>query len=150
VEIRLNHCALFKGILQRCGVPEELHAEIKNKLLEPNGQTDWMDLRQVHDINKLQDYLRRKGGKGLLRDLEHDEELMTYPEVDMQRVIDDLTHFLHLCEEKGVPTEQCVFHLNLVQELDYYDGLMFQAVHVPGMYTIACTRTLFFLKYQCI
>jgi histidyl-tRNA synthetase len=106
VEIRLNHCALFKGILQRCGVPEYMHADIKNILLQPCAHaSDWTDLRGVCDVHMLQRYLSnwQKGGKVLLRTLEEDPELMAYP--DMQRVFDDLELFLCLCEEKGVPTK---------------------------------------------
>ncbi|XP_054000374.1 histidine--tRNA ligase, cytoplasmic isoform X1 [Hylaeus anthracinus] len=131
--IKLNHRSLLDGIFAACGVPQDKFrgicsavdkldkspwAEVKKEMVEEKGLDE-------SSADKIGTYVSRSGGVELIAELRKDVELMKHePAV---KGLESMELLFKYCNIFNI-TDKVTFDLSLARGLDYYTGVIFEAV----------------------
>lgn len=132
-QIKLNHRQLLDGMFEVCGVPVDKircvsssidkldkmsWADVKSELMSDKGLTE-----EVAD--KIGEYAKLNGGQELIATLKQDENLMKNKSASA--ALDDLELLFKYCSLFDL-NDKILFDLSLARGLDYYTGLIYEAV----------------------
>jgi histidyl-tRNA synthetase len=143
--IKLNHRKILDGIFSICGVPAEKIRSISSAV-DKLDKLPWADVRKEMTeekgldgavADKIGEYVKLKGGKDLLEKLGADALLMA-DKVASAGVKEMKILFGYLDVFKV--TDKISFDLSLARGLDYYTGIIYEAVVAasapPGFLTL--------------
>ncbi|GAA5967302.1 hypothetical protein JCM11641_000506 [Rhodosporidiobolus odoratus] len=131
--IKLNHRKLLDGIFAVCGVPEDKIRTISSAV-DKLDKMPWADVRKemVEEkgldgevADRIGEYVKLKGGSELVEQLKQDERLSKH-KTAMEGLTDMALLFKYL-DIYGV-THRMSFDLSLARGLDYYTGIIYEAV----------------------
>ncbi|KAI9029641.1 histidyl-tRNA synthetase [Phycomyces nitens] len=131
--VKLNHRKILDGIFQVCGVPEDNIRPISSAV-DKLDKLPWVDVKKEMTeekglapevADKIGEYVKLKGGRDLLERLLADKNLTKNASAlaglqDMELLFDYLDAF--------EITEKMSFDLSLARGLDYYTGIIYEAV----------------------
>ncbi|KAJ7207493.1 hypothetical protein GGX14DRAFT_698176 [Mycena pura] len=131
--IKINHRKILDGIFEVCGVPPEKIRPISSavdkldKLPWPEVKKEMTGEKGLDEAtaDKIGEYVKLKGGPGLLERLSTDETLMAN-ESAKQGIVEMGLLFTYL-RVYGV-IDKLSFDLSLARGLDYYTGIIYEAV----------------------
>ncbi|ORZ36693.1 histidyl-tRNA synthetase [Catenaria anguillulae PL171] len=138
-QIKLNHRGILDGIFSVCGVPTDLlrpissavdkmdkmpWAEVKKEMLE-KGITD--EVAEAIGV-----YVKQKGSKELVQALLQDEKLSGNAQA--KAALDELALLFEYLDVFEV-TDKISFDLSLARGLDYYTGVIFEAILLDELTT---------------
>uniref|UniRef100_A0A183B3P5 AA_TRNA_LIGASE_II domain-containing protein n=1 Tax=Echinostoma caproni TaxID=27848 RepID=A0A183B3P5_9TREM len=151
--IKINHRRLLDGLFKACNVPAEKFTAtcsavdkldkspweaVQRELLEEKGLNP-------DTVDKIGQYVQLNGTLGLVDRLEADEPLMQ--QETAREALTDIRLLLSYCEALGI-LERVRFDLSLARGLDYYTGVIYEAV-LTGMSTGPLTKVLYFVSIPC-
>jgi histidyl-tRNA synthetase len=132
-QVKLNHRQILDGIFQVCGVPEDNIRPISSAV-DKLDKLPWADVKKemVEEKNlapevadKIGEYVKLSGGAELCEKLEQDEVLMANTSakqgVALMKV---LFKYLEIFQV----ADKVKFDLSLARGLDYYTGVIYEAV----------------------
>ncbi|KZT42597.1 histidyl-tRNA synthetase [Sistotremastrum suecicum HHB10207 ss-3] len=131
--IKLNHRKILDGIFEVCGVPEEKTRPISSAV-DKLDKLPWADVRLEMTVekgldpdvaDKIGEYVKLKGGEELLTKLEEDSVLKNSARA--QEGLKDMAILFRLLRIYKI-TEKISFDLSLARGLDYYTGLIYEAI----------------------
>lgn len=138
-EIKLNHRKLLDGMLEICGVPSDKFRtvcssvdkldkqsfdQVKKELVEEKGLT-------VETADKIGSFVKKRGPPlEILSDLKQDGSQFMENNGSV-KALNDL-EILFRALEKSKCIHRVVFDLSLARGLDYYTGVIFEAVFKGG------------------
>lgn len=132
-QIKLNHRQLLDGMFEVCGVPADKircvsssidkldkisWADVKTELLNDKGLTE-----EVAD--KIGEYAKLNGGKELIEQLKKDENLIKNKSASS--ALEDLEVLFKYCDLFNL-NDKILFDLSLARGLDYYTGIIYEAI----------------------
>lgn len=131
--VKINHRKILDGIFEVCGVPEQSIRPISSAV-DKLDKLPWVDVKKemVEEkglapecADRIGEYVKLKGSRELLDTLKKDEALMKNANAaagvkDMELLFDYLDVF--------EVTEKMSFDLSLARGLDYYTGIIYEAV----------------------
>lgn len=133
IKIKINHRKLLDGMFGCCGVPKDLFRTISSSI-DKLDKTPWIEVRdemiqqkglEPNVADHIQKYCILHGGREILDILQKDEKLMN--EKLAREGLDDLKLLSEYCDAYNV-SDMVVFDLSLARGLDYYTGVIFEAV----------------------
>jgi len=133
--IKVNHRKILDGIFEVCGVPEDKFRTICSAV-DKLDKLKWSEVRQEMTeekgldsatADKIGQYVQKKGSKDLLQELLSDSVLMGNPRSGAG--IKDMALLLDYLEALNV-LDKVSFDLSLARGLDYYTGVIYEAVLV--------------------
>ncbi|KAF5399272.1 Histidine tRNA synthetase [Paragonimus heterotremus] len=145
--IKINHRRLLDGLFKACNVPTEKFTatcsavdkldkspwcEVERELCEEKG----LPQETVDQIGK---YVQLTGGVDLVDSLEADSRLME--QESAQVALSDIRLLLSYCDSLGI-SDRVRFDLSLARGLDYYTGLIYEAVLTGFTYDPKNTHSL--------
>jgi len=143
--IKLNHRKILDGIFSVCGVPVEKIRSISSAV-DKLDKLPWADVRKEMTeekgldgavADKIGEYAKLKGSKDLLEKLEADALLMA-DKVASEGIKEMKILFGYLDVFKV--TDKMSFDLSLARGLDYYTGIIYEAIVAasapPGFSTL--------------
>ncbi|OXU18315.1 hypothetical protein TSAR_016726 [Trichomalopsis sarcophagae] len=131
--IKVNHRCLLDGIFATCGVPQEKFRsicsavdkldkspweEVKKEMVEEKGLDEKI-------ADRIGTYVSKSGGRDLVEELRKDADLLKQPSA--VEGINSMELLLKYCEIFKI-MDNLVFDLSLARGLDYYTGVIFEAV----------------------
>lgn len=131
--IKLNHRKILDGMFEACGVPSDKFrticsavdkldkspwAEVKKEMIDEKGLDE-------ASADRIGEYVRLSGGVELVDKLLNDEKLKKIPAA--VEGLEGMKLLLKYCTIFGV-TGKVVFDLSLARGLDYYTGVIYEAV----------------------
>lgn len=131
--VKINHRKILDGIFDICGVPADKIRTISSAV-DKLDKSPWAEVKREMTVDKglaedvadkIGEYVKLKGGKDLLAKLKADEVMMGHP-IASQGVKDMELLFDYL-DVYGI-SERMSFDLSLARGLDYYTGLIYEAV----------------------
>ncbi|XP_058804379.1 histidine--tRNA ligase isoform X2 [Phymastichus coffea] len=131
--IKVNHRCLLDGIFAACGVPAEKFRTICSAV-DKLDKSPWEEVRKemVEEkgldgaiADKIGSYVSRSGKRDLVDELRKDTELMKQPAAVQS--VDLMELLLKYCEIFKI-IDNLVFDLSLARGLDYYTGVIFEAI----------------------
>ena len=131
--IKVNHRCLLDGIFGTCGVSQEKFRSICSAV-DKLDKSPWEEVRKEMVVEKGLDekiadrigtYVSRSGGRDLVEELRKDPDLMKQPTA--VQGLDAMELLLKYCEIFKI-MDNLVFDLSLARGLDYYTGVIFEAV----------------------
>ncbi|KAI8991087.1 histidyl-tRNA synthetase [Mycotypha africana] len=131
--VKLNHRKILDGIFEVCGVPEDNIRPISSAV-DKLDKLPWEEVKKEmveekglapESADKIGEYVKHKGGRELLDYLKKDEVLMANANAaaglkDMETLFDYLEVFEVM--------DKMSFDLSLARGLDYYTGIIYEAV----------------------
>ena len=143
--IKLNHRKVLDGIFSICGVPAEKIRSISSAV-DKLDKLPWADVRKEMTeekgldgavADKIGEYVKLKGGKDLLERLDADAVLMA--DKVASEGIKEMIILWGYFDVFNV-TDKISFDLSLARGLDYYTGIIYEAVVAasapPGFSTL--------------
>ncbi|XP_074620769.1 histidine--tRNA ligase, cytoplasmic-like isoform X1 [Acropora palmata] len=131
--IKVNHRQLLDGMFATCGVPEEKFRSICSAV-DKLDKLPWEDVKaemvgekglEPSIADKIGEYVKHKGGMDLVKKLTADEALINNKSA--KAAVEDMKLLLHYVELFGIK-EKVSFDLSLARGLDYYTGVIYEAV----------------------
>lgn len=131
--IKVNHRRILDGMFAACGVPEDKFRSICSAV-DKLDKTFWEDVRMEmidqkglapESADLIGNYVQMKGGVDLIEQLEQDERLSKSKAA--LEGLKDVKLLLHYCNLYGI-SDRVVFDLSLARGLDYYTGVIYEAV----------------------
>lgn len=131
--IKVNHRRFLDGLFEVCGVPKKDFRPICSAV-DKLDKTPWAAVRQEMTEEKglnpavadlIGEYVKLNGGMDLVEKLKADTKL--YNNKDAREAIDEMTLLLQYCDLYGL-TGRVSFDLSLARGLDYYTGVIYEAV----------------------
>ncbi|XP_015435041.1 PREDICTED: histidine--tRNA ligase, cytoplasmic isoform X1 [Dufourea novaeangliae] len=131
--VKLNHRSLLDGILAVCGVPQETFRGVCSSI-DKLDKSPWSEVRKEiveekgldeSTANKIGTYVSRSGGVELIGELRKDNELMKHESA--VKGLESMELLFEYCNIFQV-TDKVKFDLSLARGLDYYTGVIFEAV----------------------
>ncbi|OMH85443.1 Histidine-tRNA ligase, mitochondrial [Zancudomyces culisetae] len=131
--IKMNHRKILDGIFAVCGVPEEKIRTISSAIDKLDKQS-WEDVKKEMVVDKGLDeiiadkigtYVRRKGGPELVDSLLEDSELTSNKR--LKEGLEEMKKFFEYSKVYGTQ-DRVSFDLSLARGLDYYTGIIYEAV----------------------
>ncbi|KAJ1020324.1 hypothetical protein NDA18_005920 [Ustilago nuda] len=131
--VKINHRKILDGIFDICGVPADKIRTISSAV-DKLDKSPWAEVKREMTVDKglaedvadkIGEYVKLKGGKDLLEKLKQDEVMMAH-KVASQGVRDMELLFDYL-DVYGI-ADRMSFDLSLARGLDYYTGLIYEAV----------------------
>ncbi|XP_012136357.1 histidine--tRNA ligase isoform X2 [Megachile rotundata] len=131
--IKLNHRSLLDGIFAACGVSQEKFrtvcssidkldkspwSEVRNELVEEKGLDESI-------AERIGTYVSRSGGVELIDELRNDADLMK--QASVVKGLECMELLFKYCDIFQVQ-DKVVFDLSLARGLDYYTGVIFEAI----------------------
>lgn len=131
--IKLNHRKLLDGMFEAAGVPvdkfrticsavdkldKESWENVKKEMVNEKGLSESV-------ADKIGEYVRLNGGEELVNKLLNDERLKKVPSA--VEGLEGIQTLLKYCDLFGV-SNKIVFDLSLARGLDYYTGVIYEAV----------------------
>lgn len=144
--IKVNHRSLLDGIFAACGVPQSKFRSICSAV-DKLDKSPWEEVKKEmtdekgldeHIADKVGKYVSQSGGVELVAELKKDKELMKQS-VAVQG-LDSMELLLKYCGIYKI-LDKIKFDLSLARGLDYYTGIIYEAV-LCGMYI-----NFFFLNF---
>ncbi|CAG8463064.1 6014_t:CDS:2 [Paraglomus brasilianum] len=131
--IKINHRKLLDGIFEICGVPEAKIRPISSavdkldKLPWEEVKKEMLDEKGLDPVaaDRIGEYVILKGGKELLTQLLDNKELVSNKNV--KAGLDDMILLFQYLEIFNV-LDKMSFDLSLARGLDYYTGIIYEAV----------------------
>uniref|UniRef100_A0A182MAZ9 histidine--tRNA ligase n=1 Tax=Anopheles culicifacies TaxID=139723 RepID=A0A182MAZ9_9DIPT len=135
--VKLNHRKLLDGMFEACGVPAEKFRtacssvdkldktpweEVKREMIEEKGLTE-------ETVDRIGEYVTLNGGRDLVEKLATDEKLQKIPSA--MEGLEDMRLLLQYCDIFQV-ADRVSFDLSLARGLDYYTGVIYEAVLLGG------------------
>ncbi|KAM7260351.1 hypothetical protein ACFE04_016092 [Oxalis oulophora] len=147
-QIKFNHRMLLDGMLEICGVPPEKFRTISSSI----DKLDKQDFNQVKKemveekglsaevADKIGLYVKERGHPlELLSKLKQDSYKFLENEAS-KKAFEEL-EILFECLDKAKCIDRVVFDLSLARGLDYYTGVIYEAVFKGATQTIRATET---------
>ncbi|ORY82402.1 histidyl-tRNA synthetase [Leucosporidium creatinivorum] len=131
--IKLNHRKLLDGLFAVCGVPEDKIRTISSAV-DKLDKLPWEDVRKEMTVDKgldgdvadrIGEYVKLKGGEELVGRLLQDEKLSG--NASAKAGLEDMGLLFKYLNIFGVSTKMS-FDLSLARGLDYYTGIIYEAV----------------------
>ncbi|KAK0180828.1 hypothetical protein PV327_003168 [Microctonus hyperodae] len=131
--IKVNHRSLLDGIFAACGVPNDKFRTICSSV-DKLDKSPWEEVRkemveekQLDEAiaDKIGSYVSKRGDVKLVNELREDEILMKQPKA--KEGLEAMELLLKYCDIYRV-TDKVVFDLSLARGLDYYTGVIYEAV----------------------
>ncbi|KAG0082058.1 Cytoplasmic and mitochondrial histidine tRNA synthetase [Podila epicladia] len=131
--IKINHRKILDGIFEVCGVPEDKIRTISSAV-DKLDKLPWLEVRKemVEDkgldpkaADLIGEYVQHKGGEELLEILYKDEKLGNNARA--KEGLDDMALLFKYLNVLNV-SKHTSFDLSLARGLDYYTGLIYEAV----------------------
>lgn len=144
--VKLNHRLLLDGMFEACGVPatefraicsavdkldKSPWAEVKREMCEEKGLSE-------ECADRIGEYVQQSGGIELTKKLLTDERLKAVPSA--VKGLEGMQFLLHYCEILGL-TDVVSFDLSLARGLDYYTGVIYEAVLQGEAASVAAAAT---------
>ncbi|KAK8738849.1 hypothetical protein OTU49_003703 [Cherax quadricarinatus] len=135
--IKVNHRKILDGVFGACGVPVEKFRPICSAV-DKLDKSPWEDVRKemvdekgldgnVADV--IGEYVKLSGKEELLEKLKNDARLKD--STDAQAGLSDLTLLYQYCKSLSCDNH-LVFDMGLARGLDYYTGVIYEAVLMAG------------------
>uniref|UniRef100_A0A6M2DST5 histidine--tRNA ligase n=1 Tax=Xenopsylla cheopis TaxID=163159 RepID=A0A6M2DST5_XENCH len=131
--VKLNHRSLLDGMFEACGVPQDKFRSICSAV-DKLDKSPWEEVRKEmvdekglspESADKIGNYVQLNGKKDLVNKLLEDPDLKKSQMA--VKGLEAMNLLLDYCEIYGV--DHCVlFDLSLARGLDYYTGVIFEAV----------------------
>ncbi|QSL64181.1 hypothetical protein MERGE_000336 [Pneumocystis wakefieldiae] len=142
--IKLNHRKILDGVLDICGVPKEKFRAISSaidkldKLPWDDVKKEMVDEKGLDEsvADKIGSYIRKKGGSDLLEVLRSDE-LLSKHKIFLEGV-NDMEILYNYLECLDIHSKTC-FDLSLARGIDYYTGLIYEAIFEPNTLSSLCS-----------
>mmetsp|Transcript_19460 Transcript_19460/g.35962 ORF Transcript_19460/g.35962 Transcript_19460/m.35962 type:complete len:524 (-) Transcript_19460:50-1621(-) len=133
--VKMNHRKILDGIFEVCGVPEHLFRPICSAV-DKLDKLSWEDVKKEMIEKGIDDetaeqiwvYAQRKGGRDLVNELLQDEKLCA--NANAKEGLDAMLLLFKYAESMAVPENRISFDLSLARGLDYYTGVIYEAVLV--------------------
>eukprot|EP00038_Savillea_parva_P018243 m.22762 g.22762 ORF g.22762 m.22762 type:complete len:563 (-) comp4026_c0_seq1:129-1817(-) len=134
--IKVNHRCLLDGMFAVCGVPEAKFRSICSAV-DKLDKEEWVCVRaeMVEEkgldgaaADRIGEYVKLSGGMDLVAKLEADAALMA--NASAKKGLADMRLLLQYCDVYGC-MENVSFDLSLARGLDYYTGVIYEAVLPP-------------------
>lgn len=131
--IKLNHRKLLDGMFEACGVPADKFRTICSAV-DKLDKMSWVDVKKemINEkgldegtANKIGEYVRLSGGTELVEKLLKDDKLKAVKSA--VQGLEDMQLLLKYCTIFGI-MNQVRFDLSLARGLDYYTGVIYEAV----------------------
>ncbi|CAO3647937.1 unnamed protein product [Cunninghamella blakesleeana] len=131
--VKMNHRKILDGIFEVCGVPEANIRPISSAV-DKLDKLPWEDVKKEMTQEKgleeavadrIGEYVKLKGSRDLLDILTKDEKLMSNKSAS--EGIQDMTLLFDYLDAFEI-TEKMSFDLSLARGLDYYTGIIYEAV----------------------
>lgn len=131
--IKINHRKILDGIFSVCGVPEDKIRTISSAV-DKLDKLPWLEVRKEMTDEKgldpavadlIGEYVQLKGGEELLEFLYKDVKLSANARA--KEGLDDMALLFKYMNVMNV-TKHTSFDLSLARGLDYYTGLIYEAV----------------------
>ncbi|EIW87359.1 histidyl-tRNA synthetase [Coniophora puteana RWD-64-598 SS2] len=131
--IKINHRKILDGIFEVCGVPAEKIRTISSAV-DKLDKSPWADVKKEMTeekgldpavADKIGEYVKHKGGPSLLDQLKADEKLMA--NASAKSGIEEMTILFTLLAAYDI-VDKISFDMSLARGLDYYTGLIYEAV----------------------
>ncbi|CDS10433.1 hypothetical protein LRAMOSA03109 [Lichtheimia ramosa] len=131
--VKLNHRKILDGIFEVCGVPEEKIRPISSAV-DKLDKLPWEDVKKEmteekglpEDVaDKIGGYVKLKGGRDLLETLSKDENLTK--NASASAGIADMALLFDYMDVFNI-TGKMSFDMSLARGLDYYTGIIYEAV----------------------
>ncbi|XP_015125532.1 histidine--tRNA ligase, cytoplasmic isoform X1 [Diachasma alloeum] len=131
--IKVNHRCLLDGIFAACGVPQDKFRTIcssvdkLDKSLWEEVRKEMVEEKQLDGAiaDKIGEYVSKSGGAKLIDELKQDEALMK--QTAAKQGLEAMELLLKYCDIYRV-TDKVLFDLSLARGLDYYTGVIYEAV----------------------
>ncbi|CAL7937328.1 unnamed protein product [Xylocopa violacea] len=131
--IKLNHRSLLDGIFAACGVPGDKFRAVCSAI-DKLDKSSWSEVRKEiveekgmdeSSADKIGMYVLRSGGAELVSELRRDTELMKF-----DSAVKGLESMELLFKYSNIfqVTNKVTFDLSLARGLDYYTGVIFEAI----------------------
>ncbi|KAK3876761.1 hypothetical protein Pcinc_018474 [Petrolisthes cinctipes] len=135
--IKINHRKILDGLFGVCGVPLEKFRPICSAV-DKLDKSPWEEVRkemvdekgldeEVADL--IGEYVKLSGKEELIEKLKNDERLKNSK--DAQAGLSDMTLLYQYCQSLGCESK-VVFDMGLARGLDYYTGVIYEAVLTAG------------------
>ncbi|GBG30659.1 Histidine--tRNA ligase, cytoplasmic [Hondaea fermentalgiana] len=133
--VKINHRQLLDGIFAVCGVPDDLFRPICSAV-DKLDKTEWPEVKEEmirkgisgEVAEKIWGYAQQKGGPELVAKLLEDEDLCANESA--KAGLDAMKLLFEFCDCYGVPANRVSFDLSMARGLDYYTGVIYEAVLV--------------------
>lgn len=131
--IKLNHRSLLDGIFAACGVPQSKFRSICSAV-DKLDKSPWEEVKKEmtdekglddHIADKIGKYVSRSGGVELIAELRKDKELMKQSAA--VQGLDSMELLLKYCNIYKI-LDKIKFDLSLARGLDYYTGVIYEAI----------------------
>lgn len=131
--IKINHRSILEGMFAVSGVPDGLFKTICSSI-DKLDKTPWEEVRKemiqekglsAEAADKIATFVTQNGSIDLVRQLLKEGDLMT--NASSKKGLEDVLQFLELCAVMGI-SSSLKFDLSLARGLDYYTGVIFEAV----------------------
>ncbi|XP_076641697.1 histidine--tRNA ligase isoform X2 [Halictus rubicundus] len=131
--IKVNHRSLLDGIFAACGVPQDKFRGVCSSI-DKLDKSPWSEVRKEiveekgldeSSADKIGTYVSRSGGVELVAELRKDVDLMKHEAA--VKSLDAMELLFKYCDIFHV-ADKVRFDLSLARGLDYYTGVIFEAV----------------------
>ncbi|CAH8528451.1 unnamed protein product [Schistosoma mattheei] len=131
--IKINHRRLLDGLFSACNVPSDKFVSACSSV-DKLDKIPWEDVRRElcedrglspEAADKIGSYVQLTGGLDLVERLESDEHLNNQPSA--KAALQEMRLLLDYCKALGIE-ERISFDLSLARGLDYYTGVIYEAV----------------------
>ncbi|KAG2226122.1 hypothetical protein INT45_011739 [Circinella minor] len=131
--VKINHRKILDGIFEVCGVPEEKIRPISSAV-DKLDKSPWEDVKKEmteekglpEDVaDKIGEYVKLKGGRDLLDKLKADEVLSK--NASAAKGLEEMTTLFDYLDIFDI-TQKMSFDMSLARGLDYYTGIIYEAV----------------------
>ncbi|KAI9484357.1 histidyl-tRNA synthetase [Zychaea mexicana] len=131
--VKLNHRKILDGIFEVCGVPEEKIRPISSAV-DKLDKSPWEDVKKEMTeekglpeevADKIGEYVKLKGGRDLLEKLNADEALSN--NASAKQGLADMGLLFDYMDIFDI-TKKMSFDMSLARGLDYYTGIIYEAV----------------------
>lgn len=131
--MKLNHRQLLDGMFEACGVPADKFRTICSSV-DKLDKSPWSDVRKemINEkgldeatADQIGEYVRLNGGSDLVDKLLDDPKLKKVPSA--VKGLEAMKLLLHYCHLMNL-SKEISFDLSLARGLDYYTGVIYEAV----------------------
>ncbi|XP_067139245.1 histidine--tRNA ligase, cytoplasmic-like [Centruroides vittatus] len=131
--IKVNHRKILDGILTLCGVPSDKFKKVCSTI-DKLDKISWDDIRKelieerqlsYETVDMIGSYVRKNGSLEVLEELLSDERLLKIEEVKL--ALDAMKKFFIYSDIYNT-TNKISFDLSLARGLDYYTGIICEAI----------------------